>query len=195
MEIVRSAGEAAGAAVFRGGPVPANVCRRIRAAMDRGAAAPAGILGEVVVEDEEARRAREVDLDEATLALAESVIENLRGPVERFFATRLGPREGVGALRYQPGGFYGPHRDRAHVGSWPGAARRRIAVVLFLNTSLAAAGDGEFDEGLLRVYPSEGCAIDIAPREGLVVAFPADLLHEVTPVAGGTRDALVDWFY
>ena len=27
------------------------------------------------------------------------------------------------------------------------------------------------------------------------MAFPADVLHEVTEVRGGTRDTVVDWFY
>jgi predicted 2-oxoglutarate/Fe(II)-dependent dioxygenase YbiX len=37
--------------------------------------------------------------------------------------------------------------------------------------------------------------IDVHPLEGLLVAFSADVLHEVTVVRGGTRDAIVDWFY
>jgi predicted 2-oxoglutarate/Fe(II)-dependent dioxygenase YbiX len=28
----------------------------------------------------------------------------------------------------------------------------------------------------------------------MLVAFPADTLHEVTPVEGGHRDTVVDWF-
>ena len=68
--------------------------------------------------------------------------------------------------------------------SWPEAARRSVAVVLFLN--------GDFEGGLLRLFAGE--TIEIAPQAGLLVAFPADLLHEVT-VVSGTRDAVVDWFY
>jgi predicted 2-oxoglutarate/Fe(II)-dependent dioxygenase YbiX len=32
------------------------------------------------------------------------------------------------------------------------------------------------------------------PTRGTLVAFPADMLHEVTPVVEGTRNAVVDWF-
>ena len=35
----------------------------------------------------------------------------------------------------------------------------------------------------------------ITPRAGLLVAFPATVLHEVAPVLSGTRDVIVDWFY
>ena len=34
----------------------------------------------------------------------------------------------------------------------------------------------------------------IIPRRGMLVVFPADTLHEVTPVADGHRDTVVDWF-
>jgi hypothetical protein len=29
----------------------------------------------------------------------------------------------------------------------------------------------------------------------MLVAFPADFLHEVLPVEQGVRDVIVDWFY
>jgi predicted 2-oxoglutarate/Fe(II)-dependent dioxygenase YbiX len=49
---------------------------------------------------------------------------------------------------------------------------------------------------VLCLYPdSTGTTVDIAPEAGLLVAFPAEVLHEVLPVLGGTRDAAVDWFY
>lgn len=170
-------------------------CRAIRAAMDVGAADAADVLDAGFVRDEGARRALEIEVDAATLRQVEEQIENLRLPLERFFETTLGSREGAGLLRYTAGGFYGLHRDRGDVAEWPGAARRRIAVVLFLNTSRDADAAGEFTGGTLRIYPDEGAPLDVQPREGLVVAFPADLVHEVTPVREGVRDAVVDWFY
>ena len=50
------------------------------------------------------------------------------------------------------------------------------------------------------IYPEPpadepGDPLEITPREGLLVAFDAARLHEVRPVAGGTRDVIVDWFY
>ena len=55
-------------------------------------------------------------------------------------------------------------------------------------------GSGDFDGGMLRLYVDEE-PLDVRPEEGLLVAFPADVLHEVTVVRAGTRDAVVDWFY
>ena len=48
---------------------------------------------------------------------------------------------------------------------------------------------------MLRLYPDEGEPIDVEPVEGLLVAFPATMLHEVTRVGDAVRDAVVDWFY
>ena len=44
----------------------------------------------------------------------------------------------------------------------------------------------------LRVFPErEGEPVDVVPRRGLLVAFPAALTHEVTTVTHGRRDAVV----
>ncbi|TMG81164.1 MAG: 2OG-Fe(II) oxygenase, partial [Betaproteobacteria bacterium] len=57
---------------------------------------------------------------------------------------------------------------------------------------LTSAGGG-CEGGSLRLYTPD--ALDIAPRAGMLVAFPSDIPHEVLPVTAGVRDAVVDWFY
>jgi PKHD-type hydroxylase len=154
--------------------------------MDRAAAEPAEILAGRIAVDTGVRHAMSVDVDADTVTLIETAIDAERAALASFFDEPPGEREGPGFLRYGPGGFYGPHRDRGSMPSWPGAARRRIAVVIFLND--------QFGGGVLRLYGEEG-ASDIVPREGTLVAFAADTLHEVEPVTEGTRDTVVDWFY
>jgi len=154
--------------------------------MDRAAFEPAEILDQEISLDTEARRALSVEVDADTLAIVEEAIDAEREAIAAFFAETLTDREGAGFLRYGPGGFYRPHRDRGSVASWPDAERRRIAVVIFLN-------DG-FSGGVLRLFNDEGTH-DIVPSEGTLAAFSATTLHEVTPVIDGTRDTVVDWFY
>ena len=154
--------------------------------MDRAASEPAEILGQYISLDSEARKASSVDVDIETLALVEQAIDSERDALAAFFAETLMEREGAGFLRYGPGGFYRPHRDRGSVPSWPDAERRTIAVVVFLN-------DG-FSGGVLRLY-DDGGIHEIVPREGTLAAFSAATLHEVAPVIDGTRDTVVDWFY
>jgi predicted 2-oxoglutarate/Fe(II)-dependent dioxygenase YbiX len=162
--------------------------------MDAGVPDPAEVLDAVIERSDDTRRAVSIEVDEATLHAVETHLDRQREGIARFFGLRLAEREGAGFLRYPEGGFYRPHRDREDVPSWPGAARRLIAVVAFLNGSRDGDVEGEFSGGALRLLPDEG-SIDVQPRTGLLIAFRADLLHEVTAVRDGRRDAVVDWFY
>jgi predicted 2-oxoglutarate/Fe(II)-dependent dioxygenase YbiX len=70
-------------------------------------------------------------------------------------------------------------------------------VVVFLNSARPGGDPEGFTGGLLRIHPEhpDDAPIDITPRAGTLVAFPATTLHEVTRVGDATRDAVVDWFY
>ena len=159
-------------------------CLRLRRGMDAGTSEDAEILGETVERQQAVRRAATIEVAPWLLAEVEERLDAVRPAVAEFFSRPLTGREGCGFVRYATGGFYRPHRDRATVQSWPDAARRAVALVVFLNA--------DFEGGLLRLFGAE--TIDVTPQAGLLVAFPADLLHEVTLVRG-TRDAVVDWFY
>lgn len=169
-----------------------DTCVRIRRAMDAGQPESAEVLGGLIERRDHVRRASYVDVAADVLGHVESLLDARRTLIGASFGVALHAREGAGFVRYPDGGFYRPHRDRADVPSWPGAARRRIAVVVFLNSSRDADSTGDFDGGVLRLLGDE--PVDVPPREGLLVAFAADLLHEVTVVSGGTRDAIVDWY-
>lgn len=170
----------------------AATCRRIRDLMDRGAIEPAEILEDTIALDEEVRRATSIEVAPAVVAAIEQRLDRTREEVERFFGLTLTSREGANFLRYGAGGFYLPHVDRAATDSWPDAARRQIALVVFLNSSLPAPGPGQFSGGELCLIDAR---VDVTPREGMLVAFDAGMLHEVAPVGQGTRDVIVDWFY
>jgi predicted 2-oxoglutarate/Fe(II)-dependent dioxygenase YbiX len=175
------------------GVLDADRCRWVRAAMDAGAREPARMLDD----DEEGRRAIDVDVSDDVIAFVESRLDARKTEIEAFFDTTLRGREGAGFLRYEAGGFYGRHVDRADVPSWPDAARRAVTIVLFLNSARDVDATGEFGGGCLRVFPDGLAAshVDIVPRAGTLVAFPSSAAHEVTTVIDGCRDAVVDWFY
>lgn len=173
----------------------ARDCERIRRAMDRGDGDAAEIVGDTIVTSSEIRRTVSIEIDPAVREWFERRLDECRPTVARALGRPLGHREGSGFLRYSPGGFYRPHRDRGDVAGWPDAARRTAAVVVFLNHSKTIGRNG-FDGGTLRLYPEEGSPpLDFQPETGLLVAFPAETLHEVLPVHAGIRDAAVDWFY
>lgn len=163
-----------------------EACQRVRAAMDAGTADDAEVLASGVVVDVAVRRTASIDVDATTLQFVEQALDAARPRLATFFGRQLPRREGAGFLRYPPGGFYRPHRDRAHVAEWSDAALRCITMVLFLNH--------DFRGGELRLIPDAGGPPrDVAPRAGTLVAFDASILHAVLPVFDGTRDAIVDW--
>jgi SM-20-related protein len=132
--------------------------------------------------------------------MVDAALDGVRIPIASFYGLVLQSREGASFLRYETGGFYRPHVDRAHVASWPLTARRQITVVLFLESAREAEPSraparGGFRGGMLRLLPEDGEPIEIVPKRGTLIAFPADVPHEVTRVTAGRRDTIVDWFY
>jgi predicted 2-oxoglutarate/Fe(II)-dependent dioxygenase YbiX len=177
------------------GFLDAASCARIRAAMDRGAPEPAEILQHGVALDDGVRSAWQLDVDPGTLAFVEARLDSRRAMLSEWFSRPLTAREGAGFLRYGPGGLYRPHRDRGVDPDWPGAARRQVALVLFLTSAGGAPGD-DCSGGALRLLEGDAQRdVEVMPVRGSLVAFPADTLHEVARVHGGTRDVVVDWFY
>ncbi len=162
--------------------------------MDGGNVEPAEVLGEGIEEQADVRRATSIEVDADILVAVERRLDAQRDAAGAFFDLALTDREGASFLRYGDGGFYKPHSDCGVIEAWPGAARRQIALVVFLNSSRDRAADGDFTGGALRLFLDDD-PIEVRPAEGLLVAFPADTLHEVAVVHGGTRDTIVDWFY
>jgi len=169
-------------------------CRRVQAAMDTGVREPTEIIDGDMTLVEDVRRASHIEVPPAIFELIDAHLDAQREAVGAFFELRLDGREGVNLLRYEAGGFYKPHVDRAHMPAWPPAAHRALTVVLFLESSRDEDPTGGFSGGVLRLFPDGSEPVDIVPRRGMLVAFPADTLHEVSPVVDGHRDTIVDWF-
>jgi predicted 2-oxoglutarate/Fe(II)-dependent dioxygenase YbiX len=169
--------------------------------MDRGIAEPAEVLDTGATLDVAARRATSIDVDPATLGVVEAMLDGARIAIEVTCQIPLAGREGAAFLRYEPGGFYRRHRDRATDAEWPGAARRLVSVIVFLNSSSADPAPGEFGGGELLIFPElpggpgTPDPVTFIPRQGTLVAFDASMLHEVRPVRTGSRDVIVDWYY
>ena len=170
-------------------------CRRVQAAMDVGVREPSEVIGDDMALVEDVRRACHIEVPPAIFELIDAHLDAQRPAIGTFFQWRLGGREGFNLLRYESGGFYKPHVDRADLPAWPPAARRALTVILFLESSREADADGSFNGGILRLFPEgEDAPVEIVPRRGMLVAFPADTVHEVTLVEDGYRDTVVDWF-
>lgn len=126
-------------------------------------------------------------------------LEALRPAVADHFKVPLSAPEPVSYLTYGPGQFYKPHSDRGRPGEHD-AIDRAISVVVFLNDARGPAGLA-FDGGQLIFYDliggarAKGVGLPLEPEAGLLVAFPAEIVHEVAPVTRGTRAVVVTWFH
>jgi predicted 2-oxoglutarate/Fe(II)-dependent dioxygenase YbiX len=173
----------------------APTCRRVQAAMDAGTPEPAEVLADGFEIQDDVRRATQIEVADTVLAMVDATLDAVRIPIASFYRLVLQSREGASFLRYETGGFYRPHIDRAHVPSWPLTERRQITAILFLESARDVEPSGGFNGGVLRLFPDDGAPIDIVPKAGTLVAFPASMRHEVTRVTSGRRDTIVDWFY
>jgi predicted 2-oxoglutarate/Fe(II)-dependent dioxygenase YbiX len=169
--------------------------------MSRGIVEPAEVLDTGATLDVAARRATSIDVDQVTLDVVEAMLDGVRAAIGVACLIPLVGREGAAFLRYEPGGFYRRHRDRAADAEWPWAARRLISVIVFLNSSSSDPVPGEFGGGELVMFPElpggPGTAepVTVVPRQGTLVAFDASMPHEVRAVRCGSRDVIVDWYY
>ena len=84
------------------------------------------------------------------------------------------------------GGHFDWHKDYGRDPSDPKQEPRKLTLSLQLSES------SDYEGCDLQVRA--GNQIDTAPRtRGSLVAFPANVLHQVTPIRSGTRRALVVW--
>jgi len=163
--------------------------------MDDGTPEEAEVLADGFELQQDVRRATQIEVADTVLAMVDAALDAVRIPIASFYGLVLQSREGASFIRYETGGFYKPHVDRAHMPSWPLTEKRQVTMVLFLESAREVEPSGGFKGGVLRLFPDAAEPIDIVAKRGTVVAFPAAMRHEVTRITAGRRDTVVDWFY
>jgi PKHD-type hydroxylase len=84
------------------------------------------------------------------------------------------------------GGHFDWHKDYGRDPRDPAREPRKLTLSLQLSEHSAYEG--------CELQTRGGNQIDVAPKaRGTLVAFPANVLHRVTPISGGIRKALVIW--
>jgi predicted 2-oxoglutarate/Fe(II)-dependent dioxygenase YbiX len=176
--------------------------RREMASADR-ARAHVRRLGEASgAVDEMVRRTDAVELSAATTVDIERRLLSLMPELDAHFGVRLTGCQGPQFYIYEEGDFFLPHQDRGSDTVAPDRHRvRQVSVTVFLNDETGGLDGTLYRGGALVFY---GQRADSGPRtfglplqgeEGLFVGFRSDWVHEVRPVAKGTRYSLVTWFF
>ena len=119
-----------------------------------------------------------------------SRLEQLGPDLERHFDTPLTGCQPLKLLRYTPGHFFHAHVDNGS----DEVAARRVSAVVFLNDQTDDAEPGSYSGGSLTFFGlvggerGERVGFPLVGEKGLLVAFPAGMVHSVTP--GQPRRAL-----
>jgi SM-20-related protein len=151
--------------------------------------------------DETIRRVGASVLPKEIRAPLKARFRGLVPELQEFFQVQLADCESPQYLIYGPGDFFSPHSDGGPKGQNADARLRRISAVVFLNSESEEPQEDAYGEGRLTFHglldgPQwEHCAFPLKPNTGLLIAFPSEKIHEVTPVSHGRRFTVVTWFY
>jgi SM-20-related protein len=182
------------------GFLEADLCEELRREM---AAAPGhpSLVAENTADavDENYRRTVTAQVSEATRSTVSGRLEQLRPTVESHFETPLQGCQPPQFLRYGVGDYFRPHADHESEGA-DYVTERRVSAVAFLNGQSEDAVPGSYSGGALTFFGlmddprGDAVGFPLLGDEGLLVAFPADLVHSVSAVTRGERYTIVSWF-
>lgn len=148
------------------------------------------------------RNVGQVKVSDSNRLMIKDRLSEVKPDLEAYFNVTLNGYETAEYLIYRPGSFYTPHRDVYPDENMSTDDRqRRISVVIFLGDEVGAESEASWSGGQLMFYglmkdpPWDKCGLPIIGETGLMVAFPSELMHEVTPVTSGVRYTIVSWFF
>jgi predicted 2-oxoglutarate/Fe(II)-dependent dioxygenase YbiX len=173
--------------------ISAETCTRFVDLMRNAPTERAEVLrtDQTVLVDETVRRTLSVHVADDDARSILTVLDGLTPLLSAHFAEPLTKYEPPQFLRYSPGAFFAPHKDRPRAENLE-TSDRKVSVVLFLNS--------DFEGGRLTFYELVdapgfgGVGLPCDPVTGLAVAFRSTTLHEVTPVTSGERFTAVTWY-
>lgn len=181
-----------------------HVCGELRSEMlaAQGARATVTADGSEHALDEGMRRTTRAEVSPDTSAMVQDRLMAIIPALERHFSVQLGGCETPQFLVYGPGDFFGAHADGAEEEEASDLIRgRALSAVVFLNDHDDAGAAGSFTGGALTFYGlltddprAAGIGIPVRASAGLLIVFPSNVLHAVTPVVRGDRCSIVSWY-
>jgi SM-20-related protein len=163
--------------------------------------APVYIEGSTDLVHENVRRATSLHPSAETISQIHDRLYQQKASLEDHFDLKLADCERPQFLRYRKGDFFVRHQDgNTDQLEFDHLRIRRISIVVFLNDSSTEPRADTFCGGSLNFHDdndvpgSTSSSFSLSGETGLLVAFTADTLHEVTPVACGERFTIISWF-
>lgn len=182
------------------GFLDAEACARILAEVQQSPGFPARVYLEGSSEpNDNVRKTTSVRPTEETISFVQDRLIEQTSAIAKFFNITLAACERPQFLLYREGDFFVRHQDvDPDQDDYDHLKIRKISIVIFLNDGSTEVVKYSFGGGVL-AFRSEGgdqeaLTYPLIGEAGLLVAFRADVIHEVTPVTHGERLTVVSWF-
>ena len=145
----------------------------------------------VVRLDESTRSTRLLSPPEEIRNDVQNSLTRLLPQLEAHFDEELSAVERPQLLRYEVGDRFRKHRDSRSEKDGSTPSTRRVSLVVSLSDAAEYSGGG------FVIFPDDmalhGRGFDVRIPAGSLLAFRADLQHEVTEVTAGERFSAVSW--
>ena len=181
-----------------------SACQELRREIEQASISAATVReeGSEYGVDEGRRKTRWAEVSSEASALVTARLDELRPRIAATFGFEPSGLQPPQFLVYREGDFFRRHSDsNRDEGAAQFARERRVSAIVFLNGESAEPSPDAYGGGALTLYglmdDGRGGAIGLpaTAQTGALLAFPSELVHEVTPVTHGERYTVVSWFY
>jgi SM-20-related protein len=174
----------------------ADACANLKAELNVSpiTQAPVYIEGTEGTIHESIRKTTSLHPSAETISAVHDRLRGEKSALETHFRLDLTDCEPPQFLRYAKGDFFVRHQDgNTKQLDFDHLRVRRISIVVFLNDFAVEPQANCYSGGLLNFYDEQG-TYGLTGKTGMLVAFSADTLHEVSPVTDGERFTIISWF-
>jgi len=179
-----------------------DICAKLRSSLASADWKPAPVAeGSQDTYDEEYRKTKQHTIDNASKNEMHVRLLSIRAQLESHFRTPLSGCQAPKFLSYSVGEFFRAHADTADdMDLQEEIKARKVSAVVFINRN-SHEGPETYSGGALVFYdlfPEDpqlrSRGFPLQPEEGLLIAFPSRMMHEVEPVTRGKRYSIVTWY-
>ena len=179
-----------------------TTCAELRTALRASNATPATIYdGTAHKLEEGVRRTLRAEMAPSAIAQIQSRLMEIKPRIARHFDVELSGCQEPAFLVYRPGDFFSAHADGGDDPDEPDNIRaRKISAVIFLTDETVEPHADSHSGGSLVFYNLVSDprlakrGVPLTAERGLLIAFRATTVHQVTVVTAGERYTIVSWF-
>jgi SM-20-related protein len=174
----------------------ADACANLKAELNESPTtqAPVYIEGTEGTIHENIRKTTSLHPSDETKSQIHERLLSQKSALETHLKLNLNDCEPPQFLRYATGDFFVRHQDgNTDQLDFDHLRIRRISIVVFLNDFSVEPEASCYSGGLLQFYDQQ-LTYGLPGETGLLVAFTADTMHEVSPVTNGERFTIISWF-